>query len=54
MNAGDEKVYLFKFQGLNVGIKIDNGHKALCPLSRLQNPGIMLDDGAGIHAWYMQ
>ena len=32
----------------------DNGHKALCPLSRPQNPGIMLDDGAGIHAWYMQ
>ena len=31
----------------------DNGHKALCPLSRPQNPGIMLDDGAGIHAWYM-
>ena len=24
----------------------DNGHKALCPLSRPQNPGIMLDDGA--------
>jgi trehalose-6-phosphate synthase len=25
-------------------------HEALCPLSRPQNPGIMLDDGAGIHA----
>eukprot|EP01043_Picozoa_sp_COSAG02_P052669 COSAG02_NODE_5710_length_4103_cov_12.837662_1_plen_111_part_00 len=25
----------------------DNGHKALCPLSRPRNPGIMLDDGAG-------
>ena len=32
----------------------DTGHKALCPVSRPQNPGIMLDDGAGIHAWYMQ
>ena len=32
----------------------DAGHKALCPASRPQNPGIMLDDGAGIHAWYMQ
>ena len=30
------------------------GLRALCPVSRPQNPGIMLDDGAGIHAWYMQ
>eukprot|EP01043_Picozoa_sp_COSAG02_P016650 COSAG02_NODE_737_length_17855_cov_18.729049_10_plen_100_part_00 len=35
-----------------IGISIENGHKALCPLSRPRTPGIVLDDGAGIHAWY--
>eukprot|EP01043_Picozoa_sp_COSAG02_P033063 COSAG02_NODE_2239_length_9411_cov_3.663552_4_plen_66_part_00 len=29
----------------------DNGHKALCPLSRHVRPGIMLANGAGIHVW---
>ena len=29
--------------------QLDTGHKALCPVSRPENPGIMLDDGAGIH-----
>ena len=36
----------------NASDSLDNGHKALCPLSRPRNPGIMLDDGAGMHAWY--
>ena len=34
---------------------LTSGIRALCPVSRPPNPGIMLDDdGVGMHALYMQ